>query len=246
MRKGFTLIELSIVLVIIGLLIGGILVAQSMISSAKLNAFVRQIQQYDIAMSNFQQKYNGIPGDSPLFNSVGCATTKGDGLIDWKQSDCSESQNYSDTSEVGKVWLDMQYAGVLNDGNTYVAFAGGNISTNSSAANLPAAKMGKNAGLMAISGVDGQGFLSALKGFYYICNFSQSTGGVSLGGAGFNAFNGREGLEIDSKMDDGNAGSGTIRAYQHDISGGGASYTNNLDNIDYMLMIKFMPLTAQN
>ena len=58
-RQGFTLVELSIVLVIIGLLIGGILAAQSMISTARLQSLVRTIQQYDIAATNFETKYNG-------------------------------------------------------------------------------------------------------------------------------------------------------------------------------------------
>lgn len=64
MKKGFTLVELSIVLVIIGLLIGGILVAQSMIETARIASQIKQFQQYDIALTNFQQKFNALPGDS--------------------------------------------------------------------------------------------------------------------------------------------------------------------------------------
>ena len=77
MRKGFTLVELSIVLVIIGLLIGGILVAQSMIHTTKLQGVIRQLSQYDIAVSDFRTKFNQWPGDSTLFPNPG----DGDGLI---------------------------------------------------------------------------------------------------------------------------------------------------------------------
>jgi prepilin-type N-terminal cleavage/methylation domain-containing protein len=70
-QRGFTLVELSIVLVIIGLLIGGVLVAQSMISSAKLQAQIKQFQQLDIAISNFQIRFGSLPGDSNLFPDEG-------------------------------------------------------------------------------------------------------------------------------------------------------------------------------
>jgi prepilin-type N-terminal cleavage/methylation domain-containing protein len=63
-NKGFTLVELAIVLVIVGLLISGILVAQSMINTTRIQAFGRQIGQYDAAIANFQDKYKGLPGDS--------------------------------------------------------------------------------------------------------------------------------------------------------------------------------------
>ncbi len=65
-RKGFTLVELSIVLVIVGLLFGGVLVGQSLIAAAKIQAQIKQFQQFDIAATNFKTKYRGIPGDSPF------------------------------------------------------------------------------------------------------------------------------------------------------------------------------------
>lgn len=70
-KTGFTLVELSIVLVIIGLLIGGILASQSMISTTKIQKAVRQLQQYDTAIANFYTKYNQMPGDSNLFTPAG-------------------------------------------------------------------------------------------------------------------------------------------------------------------------------
>ena len=61
MKRGLTLVELSIVLVIIGLLVGGILAAQSMISTAKLQKLVRDLSQYEIATNNFKLNYNYYP-----------------------------------------------------------------------------------------------------------------------------------------------------------------------------------------
>lgn len=64
-RPGFTLIELSIVLVVIGLLVGGILVGRDLIYTAELRSVVRQIEQYDTAVMTFKDKYRGLPGDHP-------------------------------------------------------------------------------------------------------------------------------------------------------------------------------------
>lgn len=71
MNRGFTLIELSIVLVIIGLLVGGILVGQSLIDSAKISNFVSLISESDAAVNAFEAKYNGLPGDHKGFGGNG-------------------------------------------------------------------------------------------------------------------------------------------------------------------------------
>lgn len=71
MRNGFTLIELSIVLVIVGLLTGGILVGQSLIESAQVNRFVSDFRQYDVAITQFDNRYRVLPGDAPYFTPAG-------------------------------------------------------------------------------------------------------------------------------------------------------------------------------
>jgi prepilin-type N-terminal cleavage/methylation domain-containing protein len=62
-KAGFTLIELSIVLVIIGLIVGGVLVGQDLIKAAEIRATIGQIEKYNTAINTFQSKYNGKPGD---------------------------------------------------------------------------------------------------------------------------------------------------------------------------------------
>ena len=72
MKKcGFTLVELSIVLVIVGLLIGGILVGQSLIESANMQRAIRDLNQYSAAMNSFTTKFKQLPGDSGLFTPGG-------------------------------------------------------------------------------------------------------------------------------------------------------------------------------
>ena len=62
-EKGFTLVELSIVLVIIGLIVGGVLVGQDLINAARIRAMVSQFEKIDAGGSTFQAKYGSRPGD---------------------------------------------------------------------------------------------------------------------------------------------------------------------------------------
>jgi prepilin-type N-terminal cleavage/methylation domain-containing protein len=68
MKQAFSLIELSIVLVILGLLTGGILAGQSLIRAAELRSISADYTRYSTATYSFRDKYFGIPGD--LTNAV--------------------------------------------------------------------------------------------------------------------------------------------------------------------------------
>ncbi len=63
-ERGFTLIELSIVLVIIGLIIGGVLMGQDLIRAASERKVVSEIEQINTAVQTFRLKYNALPGDA--------------------------------------------------------------------------------------------------------------------------------------------------------------------------------------
>ena len=62
---GFTLVEISVVFVIIGLIIGGIFMGNDMIKSSQLRGVLKDIEQFNAATNTFQEKYNALPGDMP-------------------------------------------------------------------------------------------------------------------------------------------------------------------------------------
>lgn len=64
-QQGFTLVEIAIVLVIIGLLLGGILKGQEMITQAKIKNAIADFSGISAAYHGYQDRYRAIPGDDP-------------------------------------------------------------------------------------------------------------------------------------------------------------------------------------
>ena len=68
-QKGFTLVEIAIVLVIIGLLLGGILKGQEMIVQAKIKNAMADFSGISAAYHGYQDRYRAIPGDDANANT---------------------------------------------------------------------------------------------------------------------------------------------------------------------------------
>src|SRR5215831_882779 len=70
-QAGFTLVEIAIVLVIIGLLLGGILKGQEMITQAKIKNVMADMTGVSAAMYGYQDRYRALPGDDKNAGTAG-------------------------------------------------------------------------------------------------------------------------------------------------------------------------------
>src|SRR3954470_10836183 len=86
-KQGFTLLEMSIVLVIIAFIIGGMLVSKTMIRSSRLQTVIADADRYKKAIGLFKEKYKELPGDMPNATSFwgtdpgGCPSTPANAVV---------------------------------------------------------------------------------------------------------------------------------------------------------------------
>ena len=130
MKTGFTLIELSIVLVIIGLIIGGVLVGRDLIDAATVRAQISQIEKYQTAVNTFRGKYGYLPGDMPDpaatqygFVPRGVIAGEGDGnsIIEGVNGNTYVNENDQSGGETVVFWVDLTTANLIEGGFTKAA-----------------------------------------------------------------------------------------------------------------------------
>jgi prepilin-type N-terminal cleavage/methylation domain-containing protein len=114
-QTGFTLIEIAIVLVIIGLLLGGILKGQELITGAKVRNLISQQDGIKAAFYGFQDRYRALPGDyaaaTTNINGAG-GNGDGDGQIELAGSATTKE-------EYILAWDHLSHAGFINGSYTF-------------------------------------------------------------------------------------------------------------------------------
>jgi prepilin-type N-terminal cleavage/methylation domain-containing protein len=114
-HKGFTLIEIAIVLVIIGLLLGGVLQGQQLIENSRVKKAVNDFNGLSAATFSYQDRYGKLPGDDPgakLTRGASWpdanATTTSNGAID-----ASLAETFTGGGEVAKFFQNLRSAGFI-------------------------------------------------------------------------------------------------------------------------------------
>ncbi|MEK6210703.1 MAG: prepilin-type N-terminal cleavage/methylation domain-containing protein [Pseudomonadota bacterium] len=120
--QGFTLIEIAIVLVIIGLLLGGILKGQELITSARVRNLISQQDGVKAAFFGFQDRFRALPGDytAATTNVVGVAATAACGLGNGNGNGRVETVN----AENILAWEHLSKSGFINGTYTCAATDG--------------------------------------------------------------------------------------------------------------------------
>ncbi len=222
-QSGFTLVEIAIVLVIIGLLLGGVLKGQELINSAKSKAIISDFRNTATMIAAYQDRFRALPGDDAavathLNGGVAATTTTAcgagtggvgstsNGLIDG----CWDSMAPTDESVL--IWQHLRLANLASgDSTSPVALAGPTLTTW-----LPHNSENGRIGIQSLPPVTGW------TGRQFVCQ-----GNVS----------GRIAQQVDTTMDDGNPSGGSVRFGTMNsagamtpvtiLAGGGGTFSEN-------------------
>ena len=119
-QSGFTLIEIAIVLVIIGLLLGGILKGQELITQGRIRNVANDFQSMTAAINLYQDRYRALPGDDPGAATRWSTTTSGtgDGTIGTGTAGAPAYNSGTASDESRLFWQHLRLAGLVGGATT--------------------------------------------------------------------------------------------------------------------------------
>lgn len=203
-NKGFTLVELSIVIVIIGLIIAGVTAGQALVKQSQLRAILTQTDQIRAGINAFKLAYNGLPGDitnGSVYWS-GCGATEicdGDG----NKQIGTALKNTDEAPESYIAWWQLNVAGLVPGSYTIAAGDAGSIA-GVIGTTIPAAKY---SGAGVTLGYDGGLLTSTASTAKNIMLFGAAVSSALARGAFLTP---QQAVSLDIKADDGNALKGGI------------------------------------
>ncbi len=240
-QHGFSLVELSIVLVILGLLTGGILAGRSLIRASELRAVGTEYQRFLTATQAFRDKYFAYPGDfrhatrvwgrqratsdCPSYSGSSVATP---GVCDGWGSGVQNGNSALLVSQFRQHWRHLSTAGLIEGMYSGVNGSGG---TNHCVpgTDCPASKLSNGGWDIYVYGNNWAGDGASYAGTYGRYHFI--FGGASTNGVPLNAIiTPEEAWNIDTKLDDGMPGNGKVVAHFWNACGGASSATSLTTN----------------
>lgn len=219
MQRGFSLVELSIVLVILGLLTGGILAGQSLIRASELRAVSTEYGRYVTAVSSFRDKYFALPGDmanaasfwgaadGSTGNTAACLTTASTSATTCNGNGDGSIRASTAAEESYRFWQHLANAGLIE--GRYTGARDGTLTYATTANNAPRSKL--NQGLWFVydyQTITGNGGFFDGTGTYR--NVMEMGGAVANDQPVAYIVKPEEMWNIDTKMDDGKPGTGKL------------------------------------
>jgi prepilin-type N-terminal cleavage/methylation domain-containing protein len=195
-QTGFTLIEIAIVLVIIGLLLGGILKGQELINSAKVKNLSEDFRNIPLFVYGYQDKFKALPGDdiNATVHVGAAATAAGVTLLTPTAATLGNGRlegNYNSstgTDESVAFWQEVRLANLAAGATDFTA----------PATAMPTNSEGGRIGIQSTAPITG------MNGSYFVCS---------------EAIQGKFAKQIDTTLDDGNTLQGSVRVAQGPYAG---------------------------
>jgi prepilin-type N-terminal cleavage/methylation domain-containing protein len=211
-QAGFTLVEIAIVLVIIGLLLGGVLKGQELINSARVKNMVADFRTVPALVYGYQDRFRRFPGDQ---DKTQLDTAFGTGTA----TVCTPAADGHCTVNNGRLDGDWNATAVTDE--TYVFWQHvrlANLATGSvNTADANYAPVNADGGRIGIeSGIDSAGtpkpFIKDMRGAFFVCS---------------DLVYGRFVRQIDITMDNGDTASGSVQAVAVGSARGAAAVATN-------------------
>lgn len=237
-QQAFSLVELSIVLVILGLLVGSILAGQSIIRAAELRKITTSLDNIRTAYGIFRDKYFYLPGDMPNATSFwgALASCPSDASTSGSTATCDGNGDGAlgsdgTTNEATRAWQHLAVAGFINGNYSGRYFGGNNLQ------GLP------NPNFYIVRGQESGFHIYTSVGSSNANNFDYPTGLYLFAGSKNSSGNNdgnpitsvNDTWNIDTKIDDGKAKTGAIfthRKYAWFPSGSCIDSSNNDYNFE--------------